>query len=211
MRLPVSAPEPQEESPAAANALRQGEAGVSALGGRQARSALATGTWRGPGAVGVPVLGTRVVLVREGSTPYTAPALAGTPAEAARIAAAYLEGADRERMIALLLDTKNRVAGIHEVATGTLDRCVVFPREVFRAAVVANARRVVLAHNHPSGDPTPSEEDAALTATVAVAGRLLGITVSDHIIVGGEGVYFSFVESGRMPQSAAEPAARRAA
>jgi DNA repair protein RadC len=97
----------------------------------------------------------------------------------------------------LCLSTKNRVIAYHEVSRGTLDSTLVHPREVFKAALLANAASIIAAHCHPSGDCAPSPDDIALTTRLAAAGELLGVSVLDHIIV-GDGRYFSFREAGRM-------------
>jgi DNA repair protein RadC len=94
-----------------------------------------------------------------------------------------------------LLDTRNRLLGEVTVATGTVNACFIHPREVFRAAVTESACAVILAHNHPSGELRPSEEDVNLTGRVTEAGKLLGIRVLDHVIV-GPGGHFSFLDAG---------------
>jgi DNA repair protein RadC len=83
----------------------------------------------------------------------------------------------------LMLDARGRAAGHQRVAEGTLTACLVHPREVFGPAIRSRAAQVILVHNHPSGDPTPSDEDAALTERLTEAGRLLGIPVVDHVIL----------------------------
>lgn len=93
-------------------------------------------------------------------------------------------GYDTETFFALLLTTRRHVLGVVKVSTGTLDTLLVHPREVFRAAIVANAHAVVLVHTHPGGDPTPSEGDIRVTRDLIRAGQLLKIEVLDHIIVG---------------------------
>lgn len=91
----------------------------------------------------------------------------------------------QEAFYALLLDTKNKIIGVPvECLRGLLDCCPVHPREVFREAVRNSAASVILAHNHPSGDPTPSKEDCDITRRLIEAGRILGIRVIDHIICG---------------------------
>jgi len=84
----------------------------------------------------------------------------------------------------LLLNTRKRLIRCEEIATGTLDTLLVHPREVFRAAIAANAAGVIFVHNHPSGDPTPSEADIRITRELIRAGQLLKIEVLDHIIIG---------------------------
>ncbi len=91
-----------------------------------------------------------------------------------------------ETMVVLHLNTRRRVKGHHVVATGTLDTLLVHGREVFRAAIIASSAAVILMHNHPSGDPTPSEADIRVTRDLIRAGQLLKIEVLDHVIVGAE-------------------------
>src|SRR5437899_11123120 len=83
-----------------------------------------------------------------------------------------------------MLDQKNKVIGINTVSMGSLTASVVHPREVFKIAILANCASIILGHNHPSSDPTPSKEDRALTARLVEAGKLLGISVIDHVIIG---------------------------
>lgn len=102
-----------------------------------------------------------------------------------------------EIAVLLLLDTRHRLIGWHELARGTLDRTFVHPRDVFKAAILANASGLILAHNHPSGEATPSADDNVLTQRLKEAGTLLGIEILDHMIVGSEG-YYSYKEQGRI-------------
>ena len=102
-----------------------------------------------------------------------------------------------EEFHVLLLNTQNMVLRHLEVTRGTLDASLVHPREVFRAAISEAAASVIVVHNHPSGDPTPSAEDRAVTRQLVDAGRLVGIEVLDHVVI-GEGRYVSFVEAGLM-------------
>ena len=96
------------------------------------------------------------------------------------------------------LDTKNKINGIFEVSRGSLSSSIVHPREVFKRALLQNASGIILIHNHPSGDPTPSREDLDITNRLIQAGDLLGIRVLDHIIVGDESNYISFKEKTLM-------------
>ena len=89
-----------------------------------------------------------------------------------------------ETLQVLLLNTRRRLIRVAEITEGTLDTILVHPREVFKAAITANAAAVVLAHNHPSGDPTPSEADIKVTRDLIRAGQLLKIDVLDHVIIG---------------------------
>lgn len=103
----------------------------------------------------------------------------------------------QEEFRVLLLSTQHAVIRELVVTRGILDASVVHPREVFKAAVVESAAAVILVHNHPSGDPLPSAEDRNVTRQLVEAGRLLGIPVLDHIVI-GDGRYVSFIESGLM-------------
>ena len=118
-----------------------------------------------------------------------------------RDAAAFILPAFGSRPVehfgAVLLDTKHRVLRTTVVAVGTLNSTVVEPRDVFREAIVGGAAAIVVFHNHPSGDPTPSRDDVALTRRLAAAGELMGITLVDHIIV-GDARYCSFKEMGQL-------------
>jgi DNA repair protein RadC len=91
---------------------------------------------------------------------------------------------DVETLVVILLNTRRRIQGHHLVSIGTLDTILVQPREVFRAAVISAAAAIVLAHCHPSGDPTPSEGDIRVTRELVRGGQLLQIEVLDHIIMG---------------------------
>ena len=90
----------------------------------------------------------------------------------------------KEALVVLVLNTRKRIIGHYLVALGSLDTCVFHPREVFRPAIVAAGSAIVLVHNHPSGDPCPSEADIKVTRDVKQAGQLLKIEVLDHIIIG---------------------------
>ena len=109
-----------------------------------------------------------------------------SPDAAAAVLAPALVGADRERCVAALLDTKHRVLETVAVSVGSLDHTFMAPREVFRDALLANAAALVLAHNHPSGDPEPSRDDELLTRRLVRAGQLVGVEVLDHLVVAGQ-------------------------
>jgi DNA repair protein RadC len=92
-----------------------------------------------------------------------------------------------ERVRVLYLDTRNRLILDHHAAEGTIDEAAIHPREVIRRALDVGASALILVHNHPSGNPEPSRADIAITRSIAEAGRLLGVVVHDHVIVGREG------------------------
>jgi DNA repair protein RadC len=104
-----------------------------------------------------------------------------------------------ERFGIAMLDSKHRLIRIKVVSVGSLDATVVHPREVFREAASASAAAIVLFHNHPSGDPTPSPDDVALTTRMIGAGDIMGIDVVDHLILSDQR-YYSMLESGRLQQ-----------
>ena len=101
----------------------------------------------------------------------------------------------KEHFLCLHLDGKNRILCIDRVSIGSLNQSVVHPREVFKSACLVSAAALILVHNHPSGDPTPSGEDISITKRLKEAGEIIGIPVLDHIVI-GEGQYVSFVERG---------------
>jgi len=92
---------------------------------------------------------------------------------------------DREQLIVLNLTAKNEVINIHIASMGSLDASIATPREIFKAAILSNAKSIILLHNHPSGNPTPSAEDISTTRKIQKAGELIEIKLLDHIIVGG--------------------------
>ena len=105
-----------------------------------------------------------------------------------------LETLDREVFLVISLDTKNKVLGLNMVSMGSVSSSPVHPREVFKSAILLNASCIILAHNHPSGDTTPSKDDKVITQRLFEAGKLLGIQVLDHVIVGNK--FFSLMENG---------------
>ncbi|MGA3243394.1 MAG: DNA repair protein RadC [Bacteroidota bacterium] len=100
-----------------------------------------------------------------------------------------------ERFVCLWLNTANRVMGLTVVSEGTLNSSLVHPREVFRDAIVATSASIIVMHNHPSGNPEPSQEDITITRQLVESGKVLGIPVHDHVIIAEDG-YTSFAERG---------------
>ena len=94
------------------------------------------------------------------------------------------------------MDTKNQPVSINVVSVGSLNSSIVHPREVFKVAILSNAASIIIFHNHPSGDPTPSREDVNVTNRLKEAGKLIGIDLIDHIIIGSENSYCSLKEEG---------------
>ena len=99
----------------------------------------------------------------------------------------------KEHFKIAILDTKNQVLAIENISIGTLNASIVHPRDVFKIAIKRNANSIILIHNHPSGDPSPSNEDISITNRLIDAGSLIGIKVLDHIII-GDNKYISFKE-----------------
>ena len=95
----------------------------------------------------------------------------------------------------VLLDTKNQVIDVVEISSGTLNCCIVHPRDVFKVAIRKNANATIICHNHPSGDPTPSAEDINITKRLIQAGEIVGIKVLDHVVVGNSS-FISLKEKG---------------
>ena len=117
------------------------------------------------------------------------------PQAVVRAIRASIKDKAKEHFKLIILNTRNKIIAITNVSTGTLSASLVHPREVFRDAIRYSASSVVLAHNHPSGDPEPSEEDLRITRRLIDAGRIIGIDVLDHIIIGKDN-FTSFKEKG---------------
>jgi DNA repair protein RadC len=147
-----------------------------------------------PKQANVPIY--RVTLVREGKLPCYNQQIRSA-VDAATLLHTYLEGTDREHCVVIALNQKNRVIALHTVSIGSLTASIVHPREVFKFCILANCASIIIAHNHPSGDCQPSREDRALTQRLVEAGKLLGISVIDHVIIGGgTSAFFSFANEG---------------
>ena len=106
------------------------------------------------------------------------------PEDAAHLVLPLLEGRDREHCLLVALDTKHRLIGVSTVSVGTADHTFMSPREIFRDALLSGASAIFLAHNHPSGDATPSADDRQVTRRLVQAGGVLGVDVLDHLVVG---------------------------
>lgn len=133
--------------------------------------------------------------VREDLTEYLAPDRRYTaPAQIGEIFS-FLTRETKEYFFTMHLDGKNRILCLDCVSIGSLNQAVVHPREVFKTALLSSAACIVLVHNHPTGDPTPSKEDITITNRLKESGDILGIRVIDHIVVGTDGI-LSFCERG---------------
>ncbi len=118
-----------------------------------------------------------------------------TPQDARNLLLERMRYLDKEHFMVILLDTKNQVIAIEPVSVGILNSSLVHPREVFRESIRRGAAAIILAHNHPSGDPEPSRDDVEVTRRLVEAGKLLGIEVLDHLVFGEE-QYVSLRERG---------------
>jgi DNA repair protein RadC len=118
------------------------------------------------------------------------------PADVYRMLLPEFVPLDVEAFYLIALGIQSEVRAIHQVTRGTLHASLVHPREVFRPAILAGAAGIIVAHNHPSGDPTPSADDRAVTRQLVDAGRLLDMPLYDHVVVGAAGRYVSFAEAG---------------
>jgi DNA repair protein RadC len=127
--------------------------------------------------------------------PATDGAQLGDPDRVAELVVPLIGTADREHCLAVLLDTKHRVLSTVTVSIGSLDHTFMSPREIMRDALLANAAACVLVHNHPSGDPEPSRDDERVTRRLVEAGRLVGVEVLDHLVIGG-GTWVSLARRG---------------
>jgi DNA repair protein RadC len=137
----------------------------------------------------------RLSLVRErADQPYTLRCAGDVVA----LLAAFLRDDPRERFVAVYLDGKHRPIAVHDAHVGTAASAPVHPREVFGPALLLAATAVVVGHNHPSGDPTPSAEDRAVTERLRQVGELVGVEMLDHVVL-GEAAYFSFASECTFP------------
>ncbi len=135
-----------------------------------------------------------IKMVREASVLYDIRKI-GSPKDCVELGKKFLEDADREQLIVCCLDTKNQPTAINVVSVGNLNNSLVHPREVFKPAILSNSASIILFHNHPTGDPTPSNEDKLITERLRESGEILGIKLIDHIII-GDNSYYSLKEKG---------------
>jgi DNA repair protein RadC len=144
-----------------------------------------------PKQASIPVY--KIMLVKEGRIPCYNQQIRSS-ADASTLLHTYLADVEREHFVLIFLSQRNRIIGVNTVSVGSLTASIVHPREVFKGAILSNAASIICGHNHPSGDCQPSQEDRSITTRLVEAGKLLGISVLDHVIIGGEERYFSFAD-----------------
>lgn len=118
-----------------------------------------------------------------------------SPNDAAVVMMEEMRYYKKEYFKIILLDTKNNILKVSEISVGSLNCSIVHPREVFTEAIISSSSSIILVHNHPSGEPEPSNEDIVLTNRLVECGKIIGIKIIDHIII-GDGIFYSFKEEG---------------
>lgn len=137
-----------------------------------------------------------IKMVRESSILYKERKIS-SPTDAYKLINEFIDGVDREVMVVCSLSTKNEPISLNLASVGTLNSSLIHPREIFKSSILSNAASIIIAHNHPSGDPTPSSEDINVTHRLKEAGKILGIELIDHIIVGNN-QFISLKEKGTL-------------
>ena len=138
----------------------------------------------------------QVKMVKERSVLYSARRIQST-SDADELVRQFLEELDREAMMVVALNAKSEPTCLQVISIGSISVSIVHPREVFKVAILSNAYSILLAHNHPSGDTTPSQEDIKITKRIKSASEIMGIPLLDHLIIGCDG-YYSFKENGEV-------------
>lgn len=166
-----------------------------------ARTTIASGntntTTKSRPAYSIPLYGLK--LIRERTVRYR-PTIDSPEAAAGAVLREIAGDADREYFVVLFLNTAKELIGAHVAFIGSLNAIgTVTPREVFKAAIIANAAAIILGHNHPGGDPQPSPQDQTTTDHLVEASKIIGIPILDHVIVAGDAAPFSFYGAGRLP------------
>lgn len=138
-----------------------------------------------------------IKMVREGSILYDIRKIY-SPSDAVNLGRKFLECADREELVVCCMDTKNQPISISVVSIGSLNSSLVHPREVYKVAILSNAASIIIFHNHPSGIIDPSSEDINVTNRLHEAGKVIGIDLIDHIIIGSDNKYCSLKQKGML-------------
>lgn len=181
------------------NAVRLGERLMAEFNGLSGLTRAAVGELQEVRGVGL-AKATQIMAALElgrrlmATSPEERPTIS-SPADAANLLMSEMAFLDQEHLRAILLDTRNRVLGIRTIYIGSLNTAVIRLAEVFRPAIRENAAALIVAHNHPSGDPSPSPEDVSVTREMVKAGKLLELRLLDHLIIGRHR-YVSLKERG---------------
>jgi DNA repair protein RadC len=146
----------------------------------------------------------KIQMVRDGTLEYDKKAIKG-PQDLAELGHKFIQNADREIFLLVCLNTRNHINCIHVVSIGTVNTALVTPREVLKVAILSNAASIAFIHNHPSGDPDPSQDDIQITNRLVECGKLFGIGLLDHVIISDDGKYESFLEKGLISKSSDLP------
>jgi len=136
----------------------------------------------------------KILLVRDGIQKAETK-IVTSPVDAYQVFKDFIGTPDREHFVVMLLDTRNQIVGLNAVSVGSINATVVHPRETFKSAILIGAAAIIIAHNHPSGDPAPSSEDLSLSTRLIKCGELVGIPILDHLIIGDDR-YISLKEKG---------------
>ncbi|WP_313770654.1 JAB domain-containing protein [Bacillus sp. S/N-304-OC-R1] len=139
----------------------------------------------------------KLQMLKEKNFPYITNVIR-SPIDAVDLFREFIGKEDREHFVLLCLDTKNKITALNTVSIGSLNAAIVTPREIFKTAILANSCSLIVAHNHPSGCPIESREDIEISKRIKEAGKILGIKLLDHIIVGDNGKYSSLKEKGHI-------------
>lgn len=140
----------------------------------------------------------RISIVADGRAKRFAKAKIETPKDWDEVARYFARNDGKERFIVGLLNSVHHLLAVNIVSVGTINASLVHPREVFRPAIIQGATAVVVAHNHPSGDVTPSHEDKETTKRLVQASRIIGIPILDHVIIAHDKLPYSFRQNGLM-------------
>jgi len=136
----------------------------------------------------------KIKMVKESSILYAKRKI-NSPSDGVDLVKDFLDGEDRECVMAVFVNTKNEPTAIHTVSIGNLNYAIIHPRELMKVAIISNSAAILLFHNHPSGDCRPSQEDISITKRLVEAGNIMGIRIMDHCIIGENGEFYSFKEN----------------
>ena len=139
----------------------------------------------------------KIKMVKESSVKYENRRIKN-PWDAYKIFNDYIDDSNKEMFVLMCLNNKNEPTHISTISIGSVNESIATPAEVFKVALLSNANKIMVCHNHPSGDPQPSESDRNITERLYDSGAIIGIKLLDHIIIGDD-VYYSFKENNEEP------------